>query len=139
MSNKANALDRYTKCLNEMITITKEQGSFKKVGSFAEKYGMSPEFFSFLVKEGILHREGAGVHAQFSIGDGTPMTLGHVQPLMSKWNRVKNDKKQGRTTEAPVRFNPGSKMSELTTGDLLRELKRRGYTGTLTIKKTIKL
>jgi hypothetical protein len=141
---RTDALKRYTSALNEVIEAATVGPGVIQLNSYAKKYGMSPGFFTFFVKQGLIIKNGSGKKVTYTLSksllDKRPVTDVQMTVWMNEYNRFKYDlKENGGTKEAPVRYLPGAKMAELTTSELFKELKRRGYTGTLEIKKRIKL
>jgi hypothetical protein len=139
---KKDALKRYTAALNEMLKDNKEE-PISGIGNYAQVYGMSDEFFTFLVHQGTLLKTGDKANARFSF---TPTKLeeggfteNQVTNLMLAWNRFKKSK--GKDEGAVHDLSNNSKFAGIETKELLAELKRRGYSGTLEIitVKTVKL
>ena len=141
---KSDSLKRYSSALNEIIEDSTVGPGVIKLTVYAKKYGMSAGFFTFLNKKGLIIKNGTGRSTTYTLSkamlDARPITDEKIQVWIGEYNRFKYDlKTNGGTKEAPVRYLPGSKMAEFTTSELFKELKRRGYTGTLEIKKRIKL
>jgi hypothetical protein len=137
-----NMVKRYTSALNEMVNYNQIK-PITGIVTYAQIYGISREFFSFLVHNRTLLKTGDRARSTFSftpdkIKEGS-FTEAETNSLILAWERFKKSKGKD---EGPVHdLSDNSKFAGVETKELFAELKRRGYSGILEIitKKVIKL
>ena len=134
--------EKYSQFLDELVD-QEQFGGVTNVGNIVTKYGITPAFFSFLVKRGYFEKvAGSKAYIPTSVmKDRLPLIVVDAQILINEFNRWKQIKKDTGAEEIdpPVRFDAESEgITTYTTKELINELKRRGYTGVMTVKKEIK-
>jgi hypothetical protein len=138
---KTDVARRYQLFLNEAIDLCK-QGVLKNMSTLIKKYGVTSSLATFIVEKGIIKRTGTGRHVVYSLNGGGTVTFGEFEAgrLAKEFNVWKFRKR----TKLQPEDRPDVKtevvgLSTYTTQQLITELRHRGYTGNLYIKKEIKV
>lgn len=144
---RTDTTQRYQGFLNETTERIRE-GNLKTLEEVKEKYGVSATLIPFLKHKGIIKQTNSSHrYPTYTTGaNGTPFSEKAVVMLIAEFNRWKRDDKIKKTVDkitkdmvSPIRKTPkkGSCLTDVTTKEIISELKRRGYTGHITIEKTI--
>jgi hypothetical protein len=136
---KSGASKRYQGFLNDCVEAI-QVGIFPSMAAMVRKYGISSTFSAFLIDKGIFHRTGDSKNYKYSVGkDVKPnFTEESADELRKEFNVWKYNQKHLNGEFKPT-TKVESKFQHFTTKQLVTELKRRGYTGSLYIKKEIKI
>ena len=136
VQNRKETAVKYQMFLNEIF----EKQPIRKLSLLAATLGMTPVFGTFLLKRGYLKQIDG--KKEYTFTDRIdPFTVMETQMLISEFNRWRHVlKTTGKEEEnPPVRdLVDNSQLAGYTTKELLTELKRRGYKGTLSVTKEIK-
>lgn len=117
------------------------EGSIHRAFNAAEwrkDFGVSSTLFTFLVEKQIIRPAGKSRSGMYLYDRITEMTREEVEMLLAEMARWRKDKR-GDTTAKETPCTEGTLLMKAKTEMLIAELRRRGYTGTLTIKKEITL
>ena len=122
---------RYMSVLNESITLTSGDTPCN-IGNLIKKYGVSSALLTYCLAQGMYKRVGRGTYI-CTMTDY--ITEEKTEELVKGFNVWKAAKRNG--TEHPVIQNIPSPLAGFTTALFIDELKRRGYSGKLEIKKEL--
>lgn len=133
--------ERYEDFLNEVYDLTK-LGAVNNLSTIVEKYGISQSLVSFLRHKAILvplsnsHR-----YPQWMMDRKEHFTTSEVDMLITEYRVWKKKQEKNNFIKDNVVIPEGFKRSLLSVSDkdLMKELRNRGYSGTLTIKREVKI
>jgi hypothetical protein len=130
---RKDVLSRYKNFLNEVLEGCAQGGGFRGMPELREKYGVSSTLITYLNATGIIHREGrTWVSERIELYEDAEVGM-----LISSFNKWKREK--GKPPQLSKDADSDNNLIAYSTKELLTELKRRGYSGTLTITKEVKL
>ena len=130
---RTDTLKRYTQFINELKEVQGEVGYLNNLTSQARQVGVSQGLFAFMKDQQIL----TAVPQGWVFKDLVRWSEEQVSTLISDFNRWKRMKRENKTYTNGL--DTKSPLADITTNDLLKELKRRGYSGRLLITKEIEL
>lgn len=137
---RADTVQRYQRFLNDVIESIRV-GILPTMQFMVKKYGISAGFPTFLAHTGVIKRKSdSSRHPGYYVDKDTPSHYTEEQAAVLckefnvwAWNKRKNGGKEVPLVKAESTF------SDITTQQLISELRRRGYNGNLYIKKEIKV
>jgi hypothetical protein len=130
--------------MEEIVSTIKETGKLQKPMEIAHKWGINPNFTTFLVKNKFLIKNGTSPYSlYYTLGLGrTDLTPQDILFLRNEFYiSLKTPKKEKKGDGVVQDIPKNNKFAEIETKELFAELKRRGYSGELKIvtTKTLKL
>ena len=138
---RTDTKDRYKAFLNEWWEYSKEELPITTT-ELLKKYGVSSSFGTYVTKQQLFAYKGSGPHGMWTTKQEAPFTDVEVSSMIAEYNGFKYKKKNPPKIEDHV-LNEAVKVSngELSvyaTQDLINEIKKRGYTGSIVLHKEIK-
>lgn len=130
--SKNESQSRFDGFFTEVTAYAKEGLEFNFT-DFRKAFGVSSSLITYLKQRGLVESSGKGNYMYKRTETYTKTDLMLLRQDFSNWMR---EMRQGEVAIAPTEHSP---LSPFKTQELLAELKRRGYVGTLTITKEIRL
>lgn len=130
---RTDTVKRYTQFINELKEVQARNGHLSNLTAEAKRAGVSQTLFSFMKDTGILQPTDGG----WMFNNPSASTETEIATMISDFNRWKRMKRENKTYTNGLDIK--SPLVDITTNDLLKELKRRGYSGRLIITKEIDL
>jgi len=130
---RTDTLKRYTQFLNGLKEVQESAGYLTNLTAQAKSAGVSQTLISFMKDQQIL----TPIPEGWKFKDLVRWSDEQVSTLISDFNRWKRMRRENRTYTNGLDIK--SPLADITTNDLLKELKRRGYSGRLLITKEIDL
>lgn len=131
---RTDTVKRYTQFLNGLKEVQASNGYLTNLTAEAKRAGISQTLISFMKDMQILLPVAEG----WVFGNPNPTSELSMTTMIADFNGWKRAKREGRKTNGND-LDSKSPLADLTTNDLLKELKRRGYSGRLIITKEINI
>jgi hypothetical protein len=137
MSGKTDQKERYEDFLNEVIDCTK-LSPMNNVSAYVEKYGVAATLIPFLRQKGVLVPLSKSYRYPLWTTNRTEhYTSKEVEMLIAEYRAWQKNGKAEASATSHINLPPSNGLSKYTTKQLTDELKHRGYSGRMFIKKEL--
>ena len=134
-----STVSRYTNFLNEILTTINRTGSVTNITALTRERGLDTHLFAQLTHSGTFYSPGKiGHFPQFVTDRTNPFTDAEVTTILADMKKRKLESRSVSITDEPHGVDSENPLAKFTTKELIAELHRRGYTGTISIRREIK-
>lgn len=139
MVARIETLKKYTEYLNSILDTMTKKGSMSNVIDYTRRSGVDTHLFAHLVKRGtFLENKRNGMQRSYSTNRTNLFTEEELSTILSEMDRGNKHLPARTSSQEENKQEEKCSLKLFTSRELIEELKHRGYSGTLIVKKEIK-